>query len=149
MIFVAAILIPIGVFLTHLCRKELVLSWASRRWPHTTGRVSGRIVSEGIVQGISTDGTFAPAERPFREVDLVFTYSVAGQTYQSSRFSFSAIGWQENTHYYDDGDEVTVYYSPVNPTVAVLRPGLDVSLLAGPSLVALGWGFIVYGFCTR
>jgi hypothetical protein len=53
------------------------------------------------------------------------------------------------THYYDEGDDVTVYYSPANPTVAVLRPGLNASLLVGPTLVALGLGFIVYGFCTR
>jgi hypothetical protein len=149
MIFGAAFLISIGVFLAYLCRKELILAWASRRWPHTTGQVSGSVVHEGITQGMTADGTLAPMDKHFREIDLVFSYSVAGQSYQSSRFSFSAMGWQENTRYYNEGDEVTVYYCPATPSIAVLQPGLKPGLLAGPVLVALGLVFLVYGLCTQ
>ncbi|MGA2555133.1 MAG: DUF3592 domain-containing protein [Verrucomicrobiota bacterium] len=149
MMSAAACAIAIGVFLTYLCRKELVLSWSSHRWPHTIGQISGRNVFTGIYRDMANDGTFAPVDRPFRDVDLVFTYSVAGQSYQSSRFSFASIGWQENTQYYDTGDEVTVYYCPTDPSIAVLQRGPNLSLLAGPTVVALGLGLLVYGLCQH
>ncbi len=147
MIFIPVLLVLVGIFLTYLCRKELALAWASRHWPRTTGQICGSIVHEGIGLGMTTDGTMAPADSHFREIELVFTYLVSGQRYESSRFSFSARGWQENTHYYEEGEEVTVYYCPKVPSIAVLQPGMPLGLLAGPGLVALGLGIVIYALC--
>ncbi len=143
----ATIIILIGAWLAYLCRKELVLAWQSRHWPQTIGQITGSIVHEGVGLGMTTDGTMAPKEQPFRELDTVYTYSVAGQHYQSSRLNFSAGGWWENTHYYEVGDQVTVYYCPSNPWLAVLRPGFTPSLLTAPFILLLGMVSFVYGLC--
>jgi hypothetical protein len=147
MIFIGLLLIGIGAWLTYLCRQELALAWQSRRWPQTVGYICDAVVHEGVGAGLTADGTFAPEEKPFRELDLVFGYTVAGQTYRSSRFSFSAMGWRENTRYLDAGAEVTVHYCPSDPSIAVLRPGLNPGLLTGPILLFFGFGFLLYGLC--
>ena len=96
-------------------------------------------------QGISNDGTMAPVNRRFKEIDFVYRYSVMSQTYESSQFDFSAVGWHGSTHYVDD--EVAVYYCPTDPSIAVLRPGVHVTLLIGPLFTVLGIGILAYGIC--
>ncbi len=149
MIFIAVSLILTGAFLAYLCRNELILQWGCGRWPQTTGQISGSVVEEGIFQGLATDGTFAPVDRSFREIQWVFTYSVDGCTYQSSRFSFDATGWQANTRNFEEGDQVTVYYCPTDPAIAVLQSGMNPGLLTGPILVVVGLGFLGYWLCSR
>ena len=87
----------------------------------------------------------APVNRRFKEIDFVYRYSVMNQTYESSRFDFSAMGWHDSTHHVDD--EVAVYYCPTDPSVAVLRPGVHVTLLIGPVFTFLGIGILAYGIC--
>ena len=147
MIFIGACLIPIGALLAYLCRKELALEWSCGRWPKTAGFIAGSVAKEGITQGLTADGTFAPVDRYWREIQWVFKYSVEGRTYESSRFNFSADGWQQNTHNFEEGEPVTVYYCPTDPAIGVLEPKLEPGLLLGPALVALGLGFLVYGLC--
>lgn len=134
-----------GIILLCLSRTELRLGWASRRWPQTTGRICGSIVHQGMNQEISNDGTMAPVNRRFKEIDFVYRYAVMNQTYESSQFDFSAMGWHDSTHYVDD--EVAVYYCPTDPSVAVLRPGVHVTLLIGPLFTFLGIGILAYGIC--
>ena len=49
----AAGLITIGALLAYWCRKELILAWGSRRWPRTTGHISGSVVQEGVCQDLA------------------------------------------------------------------------------------------------
>lgn len=146
-VLVGLVVLAIGAWLVYACRKELVLAFRSRRWPSTTGHISGTEVREGIGLGMTNDGTFAPTETSFRVSDWVFIYTVAGREYRSSRFSFSAQGWDENDRYLEDGAEVKVYYSPSDPSVSVLRPGLDAALMSGPIVSMFRLGFLVYGLC--
>ena len=148
LLFCATPIVLLGGLLAYFCRKELALAWQSRGWPQAIGHISGRVVHEGVGLGTSTDGTMAPMEQRFREIDLLYSYPVAGQTYESSRLSFSAGGWWENTKYYDEGDEVAVYYCPSDPSIAVLQPGFTPTLLTGPFIFALGLGAFAYGLCT-
>ena len=133
-----------GAILTFVSRRNLQLGWASRDWPHSTGKVVGQQVHEGVVRRISTDGTYAPKDVPFRDVDWIIEYSVGGSSYTTSRFSFWSTGWNANTGYLDEGDEIEVYYSPDDPSVAVVRPGLSPNLILGPLLLAIGIGWILY-----
>jgi hypothetical protein len=133
-----------GVLLVVLARREITLAWQSRRWPHTTGRICDILVREGVAPGMTTDGTGAPTLGTFREVELMFSYPVSGRWYQSSRYSFAASGWQANTQRYDEGDEVTVYYCPSDPSMSVLRPGLIGGLWGGPFFLAVGVAVLAY-----
>ena len=143
MILFGALQFVAGIILVYLSRIELRLGWASRRWPHTTGRICRSVVHQGVSQETSNDGTMAPAGRQFKEMDFVFRYSVMNQSYESSQFDFSAMGWHDSTHYVDD--EVAVHYCPTDPSVAVLRPGVHVTLLIGPLFTVLGIAILAYG----
>ncbi len=148
MVIFAILVVTAGAGLTYACRKELVPAWQSRRWPTTLGNICGTVVHEGVRVGVTNDGTGAPTDQVFRVTDWVFTYGVAGQWYKSSRFSFSAEGWQENDQYLEEGAEVKVYYCPSDPAVAVLRPGPSPGLLTGPAILVLGLALLVYALCV-
>ncbi|MCP5524629.1 MAG: DUF3592 domain-containing protein [Verrucomicrobiales bacterium] len=134
----AIAIIALGGWLTYACRWDLFHAWKSPRWPTTPGWISGTVVYEGTALGSATDGTNAPTMAEFRMKEWVFRYEVAGQHYSSTQFSFSTSGWRENDRFLQEGDEVKVYYCPSNPSVAVLRPGLNAGLLAGPMVLFFG-----------
>lgn len=142
-------MILVGGFLTYSCRENLRWSWASRNWPHTRGRVAGSKVYEGIMRGVGTDGTCAPRDQRFRQVDRVVEFSVGGQQYDTSRFSFFTTGWGTNDRYLEEGDKVEVYYNPADPAMAVIRPGLGVNLLIGPALFCGGLCLLLYQLVVR
>ena len=98
---------------------------------------------------MTTDGTYAPKDTPFREVDWIMHYSVGGKSFASSRFSFTSTGWRGNTRYLEEGAEIEVYYCPTDPSVAVARPGLRPNLLLGPLLLLLGLGFLFHELGTH
>ena len=148
MIFLGILVIAIGTWLTYACRKDLVPAWKSRHWPTAAGNICGSVVHEGVGAGVTNDGTCAPTEQAFRVTDWIFSYRVAGQWYKSSRYSFSAGGWQENDRYLEEGAEVKVHYCPSDPSIAVLRPGLNPALLTGPTILALGLAFLAFALCV-
>lgn len=130
--------IVIGTWLTYVCRRELALAWQSLRWPVTEGRITGTTVHDGVTMGLATDGTNAPTMQDFRMTEWIYSYEVAGQSYSSSRYSFSVAGWRENERYLEEGDEVRVYYCASDPTVAVLRRGPNAGLMTGPAVLVFG-----------
>ncbi len=138
-----ALQIIVGLGMTYFCRVELRLGWASRRWPRTSGRICDSILFEGVSLDTTTDGTMAPTTRRFKNFDYVYEYSVRDQTYRASTFDFSPFNWGDGTHFIDD--QVTVFYCPDSPATAVLRPGVNVSMLIGPLFTLCGMGILIYG----
>ena len=134
-----AILIMLGgLFTTYLSRRELMLAWRSRQWPSIIGHVSGKRILEGVCDGLSTDGTSAPEARRWKELEIIYSYTVAGVEHSSSQIDFSGFGLVGDTHYYDEGEQLTVFYCPSDPAIAVLRPGIRFSMLFGPIVILIG-----------
>ena len=144
--FIPIIVIFGGVWITVVAWRDLVLSWQSREWPFVIGCVTEKRILEGICTGITNTGTGAPITRRWKELELVYAYRVNDVDYSSTRFDFSGYGLRLNTHYYEDNEEVRVYYCPADPSIAVLQPGVRSNLLFGPMLVVTGLGCMAFFF---
>ncbi|HYC35880.1 MAG TPA: DUF3592 domain-containing protein [Usitatibacter sp.] len=123
-----------------------VLSWrtilagrASRRWPTVQGRIESLEV-KSIQRGHHGMGTYKPT--------LVYTYRVQGRDYRGSRIrvsDFLTIGVQSRRQSqaaveldgFFPGSPVTVHFDPLNPSRAVLRPGVS------SSQYLMGFGFAI------
>jgi hypothetical protein len=134
----AAIIFLFGFIVTYLARRELLLAWSSLRWPSVTGHVLEKRTKQGLCVGFTTDGTGAPTTRRWKELEIVYAYTVAGENYSSTQIDFSGFGLAGNTHYYEDNEPVTVFYCPGDPSIAVLRPGFRLTMLFGPGLILSG-----------
>ena len=85
---------------------------------------------------------------------LVFSYDVAGKRCFSNlrRFGLLAAGSDEEADRvqakYPEGQAVTVSYSPDNPNLAVLEPGIDQEayILPGIGLALLVFATLVFVF---
>ena len=118
--------------------RGLWLGWQSRTWPIAIG-----LVQESKIDG-DVDG---------RYVAVSYAYTVQGSQYISSRVSFgggvsffsdlssffSPSAAERVANQFEPGRKVRVYYDPVAPHKAVLKPGMYLW-----SLVAVVMGFIVF-----
>jgi hypothetical protein len=124
--------------------RRVVLGLRSRRWPTTTGTVTGTGVDVRSSGGDEGGGTvYVPG--------LQYEYTTDGISYVSTRYGMSpdsepsfdsrkkALSWTED-NYPVDG-EVTVHYDPDRPSRAVLVPGASGSI----PLVLFGLGFTALG----
>src|SRR5439155_23288043 len=69
------------------------------------------------------------SSRPTYGARIVYDYQVETHVYSSERISFSDFAHtkdyaQSFINKYPKGKEVTVYYQPSNPSLAVLEPGI-------------------------
>jgi hypothetical protein len=87
----------------------------SRAWPKVTGQIERH--DQMSVSGRST--VIIPGE-------VNYTYTVGERTYRGTKIWFGPLQDNEAVRrQYSDGAQVTVYYKPSDPTVAVLRRGLQ------------------------
>lgn len=75
-----------------------------------------------------------PGSRQRVEYKFAYEYQVDGKTYQSNRYAYASVGGDQSVGVkrYKDGDPVTVYYNPRDPSSAALvkqRPGLWVYIV--------------------
>ena len=97
-------------------------------WPSTRGIVTMSYVSSGI-----------PGSHQGSRYNFAYEYQVDGKTYWSDRYAYASVGGDQTVgvERYKDGDPVTVYYNPRDPSSAALvrqRPGLS-------AYIVLGFGF--------
>jgi hypothetical protein len=118
-LFIVTALGVVGLLILYMGLGDLRGAWASRTWP----QVHGTVVSYDVEQRQETDSRnhryyiYTP--------HIVYLYHVDEQTYHGNRITFgdpggnSPVGWR-----YHAEDTVNVYYSPDDPSVAVLEPGV-------------------------
>lgn len=87
---------------------------SSGNWPKVVGTITESSTVE-ISQRYGTTTTHPVIE---------YKYEVNGQPYQSKRVSFSFISPLSRVDHYRPGMQVDVFYSPNNPSNAVLEPSM-------------------------
>lgn len=103
---------------------------ASRNWPAVTGRIQ----NVRVTWGLSNSQEAMPDREYYFEVQ--YAYEVDGQTYSGDRYSLgdgsNAAGRTYNSEdeaheaaaaAYTAGSDITVYYDPAAPEMAVIQPG--------------------------
>ena len=127
---------------------------ASEHWTETKGRVVASGVETRRDVG-ATDGPAAPRRYEHRPA-VRYTYTAGGATYTADRVRFgentaergegARARAQAEADRYPEGQDVSVFYDPDDPSRAVLEPGrqstpwiLIVGLLASGMGVALLW----------
>lgn len=99
-------------------------SQKAKSWP----TAEGTIISSDVELARSHASGRRRSRRTYR-AEVMFEYNVDGKTYTSNRvvmegFSSSKRSYAEKVvERYPEGEAVTVYYDPTDPTMAVLEPG--------------------------
>ena len=125
----------------------LSLSFASERWPTT----SGRVVSSEIERSSGYN------DRDNYRAAIRYTYEVGGSEYSSTRRCYGdelSVSWSGPSkgavERYPPGTAVTVHYDPSGPSEAVLEPGVRWEVLGniagGLLFVAIGVAGLVIGW---
>jgi hypothetical protein len=142
----AVVLILVGIGLTFTGIYSIVEASKSKRWPSAPGAISKSEVKEtrwGDVVEFSTD--------------IEYTYTVGDKHYLASRVTWapenlSDIKKEEvikKVLDYPAGKQVTVFYDPVDPTIAVLDGSLTLRVhipwIIGLLLIATGFGLYYFG----
>ncbi len=107
----------VGVAILAFGFNDVQQAWVSRSWPH----VQGTVVSYSVEQRKSTDSD--NRVKTYYYPHIVYRYQVNEQNYSGNRIAFGDAGGNSPGYGYFQEQNVTVYYSPDDPSQAVLRPG--------------------------
>ena len=110
---VGLLLLIVGV---HWLTAREVLAEASNNWPTT----------EGVLVRLRYRRSRAwPSGRRIQCPKVIYEYVLEGRTYASSRISLGVPRGRLAclAESYEEGERVTVYYRPDNPSLSVLVPG--------------------------
>jgi Protein of unknown function (DUF3592) len=102
----------LGVVLISYTFYSFYNGFRSRLWPKTSGVVLSSVLDEKTLT-----------------CKMIYQYRVGKNDYSSARISYGVISRSYLETYetylmYKCGMEVNVYYNPVNPSMAVLEPGI-------------------------
>lgn len=120
--------ILVGVGLMCAGAVALFRAQASTQWP----TVEGKVIDSEVERNHGGDGTQYEAE-------VHYQYVVKGTTYNSNRVAFGSIRKDDPSdarmvvNRYPKGATVTVSYSPNDPTLSVLEPGIHGAALLFPA----------------
>lgn len=98
---------------------KLVHASQSKSWP----TVQGRILSSKIISVKHKNGTSDKA-------DVLYQYQVNNKTFTSGQIRFGQYDYDDSTgaksdvEKYNRQPDLRVFYSPGNPSIAVLEPGI-------------------------
>lgn len=143
-------LLPLGIFLAAFgCLivivelVQLFRSVAASHWPS----INGEIESEGVAEGYDANGVFGTRRVIFRPV-IRYEYRLADGVHHGERLGFGGLvsssltAARRTAARYEGQKTVKVYYSPRNPTEAVIEVGVRfshcVGLAIGAACMALG-----------
>ncbi|MCA9192730.1 MAG: DUF3592 domain-containing protein [Planctomycetales bacterium] len=121
-------IIAIGVAILWTGYRDLLLAVQSTNWPTAIGVVKTSLVEHEVTKQRDADGRREVTDTYYARIG--YQYTVAGRQYSSDRVAMRDYSWADKneateiTERYPTGSEVTVFHSPTDPSVAVLRPGL-------------------------
>jgi hypothetical protein len=140
-------LMGIGVLVTgvlDVVKGSESTSWPTARGEMITSEVQSRMKTTKSSRGTgSRRKTTTSTTRVFWS-ELKYSYSVEGASFEGERVDFgmessssNRSGADERVARYPVGEEVLVYYDPIDPSEAVLEPGVAGSTIAFPLIGAV------------
>jgi hypothetical protein len=146
----AGIFTTLGLAFLTIALVNLWRAYESERWPQTSG-----VITYGKIDSSSHSTRMADGERVSSTSSgdhLIFKYEVSGKQYYSNIRVFGQIAeqsgdWARNiARRYPMGKEVMVRYSPGNPDLGVLEPGIyrEAFWLPGAGAAFLLFGLAVF-----
>jgi hypothetical protein len=141
----AILFLVAGVIAVYGGGQQVVSVYRSNYWPTTTGVITSAEVQNYTTQSQNTTiKRHRPSTTTLYQAVVVYEYQVDGRSYVSDQVAFdhkSSLSIpdfaQQTVARYPVGQPVTVYYSPNDPAVAVLEPGLNAGVF-----FTLGFGLI-------
>lgn len=116
-------------------RQLLRLAWASRRWIPTDGTIAEIADNSFFIDSVNKYTTATRTK--YSEDRLTVCYEIEGQRFTTTNYSFGGHCDQPfGLHHV--GDHLGVYYDPTDPTRAVIKKGVPVSLLFCPFFCVFG-----------
>jgi hypothetical protein len=111
---------PFGIYFLIQGSKAVAEASESSSWPITAGEIISSFVKTSTSTGAHHGTSYDP--------EISFTYSVAGKNYSGTAIT-PGRNWRYSSSYravhtFPTGTETEVYYSPADPTIALLMPGL-------------------------
>ena len=116
-------------------RKLIWQAISSYRWLSTEGIVVDSSDASFTTAGV--DRYTSVGTTKWSETKHVYEYQVAGKVYQTSTYCFGAYVERASAAFLI-GSNIRVYYDPKHPSNAVVKRGLQPSMLIGPMLLAAG-----------
>jgi hypothetical protein len=127
----------------HLIRQ----AFTSYKWSTTEGTIVDSSDDSFTTAGIDRTSTgIVPVT--YHETAHVYEFQVDGRTYRSSTYCFGAHSERAGAAFLI-GSKVKVYYDPRDPQSAVLKRGLQPSMLLGPFFLAVALYIAVDLFVHR
>jgi hypothetical protein len=123
----------VGAAVLFFALREIDSAQKSVTWPTVTGTIRS---SETVWSHTSNGGDAASAE-------VIYVYAVRGRRHTSNKVLFGDYGSSDSSradrivNEYSPGQAVTVYYNPLDPSLAVLQPGVTIG-----SWIFAGFGFL-------
>jgi hypothetical protein len=144
MAFLPNILILIGILVLIVLGYFAFRGFVSRKWRTT----KGVLLNKGTKLHISTDLDTTAITWKTVHIELLYEYQVAGETYRSSRATFSDMVNKPQSaldillNEYAQHEYIVVYYNPTKHQDSVLFPGLSIwnftPMLTGILFIAAG-----------
>lgn len=140
-VFGTLFLVP-GLIALYFAAQGIAGEYQTRNWLQTDGMVASSEVFTNEVK--SASGTPVKTQR----ARIVYTYKIGNSIFASDRVSFSSEANRAPSlvDNYPKGKKVTVYYSPDNPSSAVLEPKTARDIwLARALWIRLGFAILFIG----
>jgi hypothetical protein len=153
-----AVLVAAGLVLAGYGVRQLYLGHVSKGWPQTEGSVVESEVTKERVERSRGDSGRPRYETRYRP-RVRYHYTVERQTYSSERIGFGSESMRDRkvadaiAQKYPAGSQPVVYYSPDDPTTAVLEPGLTrggiLPMIIGSALAMFSFVFMRIFFASK
>ncbi len=135
-----------GIFLMAWGGNELKRAYESRSWPNTPGTITSAYIQKSHHR--SSEGHSTTSYTP----KVGYRYIVEGKIYTCDRIAFGGKSGGKRSKAkavvdeYPSGRQVTVYYNPRDPKIAVLKAGFSwgAILVALAGVVFFGVGILCY-----
>ena len=137
-------LLLIGGIISFVSAKSLYQANETKGWPTTAGIIIDADVADGEIVG--SDNVVR-----IHVPHVSYQYEVEGKTYKSDRLSYydtyrvSKRRSRNITNRYQVGRSIPVYYSAVDPSVSVLKPGISGSGNLEPAARVIVFAFGALG----
>jgi hypothetical protein len=127
-------------FLTFRDWPTIRIAWQSRRWLPAPATVMDMKDHSFVIDSVNKYS--AATTTKYVESEFMFRYTVNEVSHTSNCYSFGGHVDQLDAPF-AVGNVTTIYYDPHDPSRAVVKRGLSISILSAPLLTILGVAWLL------